>query len=78
MIDVKEILQSWGNAAFPTEEHKKKAEERARICASCESIKKVVLPVANVTVSYCGECGCPINKKTYSPKKSCPKKKWTV
>jgi hypothetical protein len=26
---------------------------------------------------FCGACGCPLNKKVFSPvEKSCPKNKW--
>jgi hypothetical protein len=76
MVNLAEIVKSWENATFPTEELKKRATERAAICAGCEMVRKVAIP--GLSFAYCGVCNCPISKKTYSPKKSCPLNKWTV
>ena len=70
-----EIAQSWVTALNPSEEKQKIADQRIAICDTCE-LKKYN-EVADFF--YCGDCGCPLKGKIYSPvEKSCPKQKWPV
>lgn len=74
--DIAEIIVAWHRSRNPTEEQKAIAEQRARICDTCEH-KKII----DATKTYiCGGCGCPIIKKIYSPKgpDACPKQKWII
>ena len=72
-----EIAKSWIAAENPTEEQKDIAEKRIAMCNSCEYSRynKVL------DYHYCGECGCPLSKKVFSPlpgQEACGVKKWTV
>lgn len=66
-MNFKEIINAWIISFNPTEDQKKLAELRGKVCDECPS--KVM--------GICGECGCPIGKKiftdTYNP---CPLFKW--
>lgn len=75
MNKLKEIAIAWYNAANPTPEMKKVAESRLEICDSCDAVKK-----PKIGPQYCGDCGCPLNKKIFSPNGpgACPRKKWVV
>lgn len=73
--DLLEIAVAWKRAANPTEEQQQVAEERLNICNDCEfkEFKRMIRSFV------CGACGCPLNKKVYSPKPgniACPKQKW--
>ena len=72
-----EIAVAWKRAANPTPEQQQVAEQRIAICDACEhkEFKKLIRSYA------CGACGCPLNKKVYSPKPgniACPKAKWPI
>ena len=73
----KEISSAWITATNPTPEEKKLAENRAAICNGCEFRKK---NTAVIDFYYCGLCGCPLDKKIFSPinleKNPCPESKW--
>jgi len=72
-----EIASAWIAAANPTEEQKQKAEARIAICNTCEYSRYAAL----TDIHYCGECGCPLKKKIFSPlppEEACPKKYWKV
>lgn len=84
---LKEISDGWYNDIFPTSEVLKYAEPRASICASCVlNVNNVcstqVQAEAVKDLEYMGEqrikgnlysgCGCPLSKKTKSPKSKCP------
>ena len=73
----KEIAAAWIEAANPTDESKKLAERRAAVCNGCEFRKK---NTTLVDFYYCSLCGCPLNKKIFSPvnpeENPCPKNKW--
>jgi len=79
-LDIKEIVTSWYNTFNPTKEEKELADKRFEICLKCPS-KKEILKGQKWTLR-CGECGCPLGAKTYSPKNylhkdgSCPLGKW--
>ena len=75
MNKISEIFTSWVTAANPTPEQQAIAQYRAGVCDSCD--KKTHAPVLNTFI--CGECGCPLNKKVFSPKpgkEACPLAKW--
>jgi hypothetical protein len=74
-MNFKTIIQSWIAAANPTEEQKTIAEKRYSICDMCPS-KKTITSKLEIGV-VCDECGCPINKKIFSPNfNECPLRKW--
>jgi hypothetical protein len=75
MLKIVEIAKAWITAANPTPEQKEIAEYRAGICDECPH--KTHIKAANTYV--CGLCGCPLNKKIFSPKpgqEACPDKRW--
>ena len=72
--DFLEIAVAWKRAANPTPEQAAVADSRLAVCNSCEFKAFVEL-----TRHYkCDACGCPLNKKVFSPKgpEACPKGKW--
>jgi ribosomal protein L37AE/L43A len=70
-----EIAQSWITALNPPEEKQKIADQRIAVCNTCEFKKHNEI----TDIFYCGECGCPLKGKVYSPvEKSCPEKFWPV
>jgi hypothetical protein len=74
MNKLKEIFQAWVAAANPTPEQLELATQRTEICDTCEhrSINKII------NADVCGLCGCPLNKKVFSPAgpDACPDKRW--
>lgn len=74
--DLLEIAVAWKRAAKPTEEQQEKAEQRLSICNGCEHKEFRTL----LRMYVCDACGCPLNKKIYSPKgpDACPKMKWPI
>ena len=75
MNKLKEIAIAWYRAAAPTPEQKKIADHRLEICNSCEQATQ-----AKMGFFYCAACGCPLEKKIFSPKgpEACPRQKWEV
>lgn len=74
--DLKEIALAWAHSMKPTPEQQAIADARLAICDTCEFKEFVKL-----TRFYkCNACGCPINKKVFSPSgaDACPKGKWAV
>jgi len=70
-----EIAVAWKRAANPTEEQQLIAEQRMKVCDTCE----FNVFVESLMYFKCDACGCPISKKVYSPKeRSCPKDKWPI
>lgn len=76
MFDFKEIMQAWVTKFNPTPEQHELALKRFAICEECPSKKIISNPVRNFFI--CGECGCPLEGKTHSPKRknACPLNKW--
>lgn len=71
-MNVKEIVTSWFNSFNGTKPQKELALERLEICNGCDEMK-----TNKINVIICGNCGCPINAKIFSPiYNSCPLKKW--
>jgi hypothetical protein len=74
-MDVIEIINAWKIANNPTPKQEELAKLRALICEVCPSKKVITKKIELATV--CGECGCPISKKIFSPKfNPCPLEKW--
>jgi len=75
MNKLSEIFQAWVAASKPTQEQQSIAKYRTSICDSCD--KKTYVKAVDMFV--CGECGCPLSKKVFSPKpgpEACPLAKW--
>jgi hypothetical protein len=75
MNKISEIFKSWVAEANPTPEQQALAEYRASVCDSC--FKKEYVKAFNIFI--CGDCGCPLSKKVFSPKpgpEACPLAKW--
>lgn len=74
-FDLKEVLSAWISKVHPTEEQKRLAEQRAKVCSSCEFMKEMIKD--SKSLNYCGSCGCILAAKVYSSKEgACPKGKW--
>lgn len=74
MNKIKEIAISWWRAENPTKEQSQLAEKRLSICMKCDSRRESV-----VFEFVCGECGCPLGKKIFSPiGAGCPLGKWNI
>jgi hypothetical protein len=72
MNKLTEIAISWWRAENPTKEQSDLAQKRLTICMGCDSRKESV-----VFTYVCGECGCPIGKKIFTPKTgTCDLHKW--
>lgn len=73
--DLREIAVAWARAANPTEEQQRRADARIAVCDACPLKQYQRL----VHMWMCGACGCPLNKKVYSPRgaEACPKGNWT-
>ena len=65
-----EIYPGWKNLILNKPEHAEMATERVNTCLDCEFLGKGVL------YNKCGQCGCPIQAKVFSPKSKCPENKW--
>lgn len=72
MNKIQEIAVSWWRAENPTKEQSELAQKRLEICVGCDSRKE------SIVFGYvCGECGCPIGKKIFTPKLgTCDLHKW--
>jgi hypothetical protein len=79
-LDFKEIVSAWYNTIKHTPELKELANKRFEICTQCPSKKETL--EGKEWSFVCGECGCPLKAKVYSPKTylvedgSCPLNKW--
>jgi rubredoxin len=75
MLKLAEIAKAWIAAANPTPGQKIIAEHRASVCDTCPSKAHNKI----MDFYFCSECGCPLNKKIFSPiegSKACPLAKW--
>ena len=75
MLKIVEIAKAWIAAANPSPEQKEIAEYRISICNECPH--KTYVQTLNMFT--CGLCGCPLQKKIFSPKpgpKACPDGRW--
>lgn len=70
MNKIEEIFKAWGIMFNPNDAQSELAIKRMEICNTCEFKK-------TSPVIYCGECGCALKAKIYSPKiGACPIGKW--
>ena len=70
MTKIEEIFHSWRIALDPNEQQSELASERIKICDEFEF--KNTIPII-----HCGECGCALKGKIFSPVKgACPHNKW--
>lgn len=75
MIDYKEIFESWKTSFNPTETQEELAQKRLNVCLGCDFRKELLQGIK--WSAYCGDCGCPINKKIFSKNfNTCTQKKW--
>lgn len=72
MNKIEEIFKAWGIMFNPSNAQSELAGKRMEICDTCESKK-------TSPIIHCGECGCALKAKVYSPKiGACPKGKWVA
>ena len=70
MNKIEEIFKAWGIMLDPNDIQSELAGKRMEICDDCDSKK-------TTPFIHCGECGCVLKAKVYSPKiGACPKGKW--
>lgn len=75
MIDYEEIFKAWKASVNPKPKQEELAEKRLNICLGCDYRKEVLKGVK--WSAYCGDCGCPINKKIFSSIfNACTQNKW--
>lgn len=76
-IDIKEITSAWWDSYFAEDNQKNLAKKRLSICEKCPSLEQKFKKIRKITITTCGECGCPISKKVFSNKfNACPLGKW--
>jgi hypothetical protein len=72
MNKIEEIFKAWGIMFNPKDIQTELAAARMEICDGCDSKK-------TTPIIHCGECGCLLKAKIYSPKiGACPRGKWTA
>lgn len=72
MNKLEEIFKAWGIAFNPNDLQSELAGKRMEICDKCDSKKTIPL-------THCGECGCALFAKVFSPKmEACPLGKWVA
>lgn len=70
MNKIEEIFKAWGIMLDPNDIQSELAGKRMEICDECDSKK-------TTPFIHCGECGCVLKAKVYSPKiGACPRGKW--
>jgi len=75
MIDYKEIFDAWKSSFNPTPTQEELAQKRLNVCLGCTYRKEVLKGIK--WSAYCGDCGCPLNKKVFSKNfNPCTQKKW--
>lgn len=75
MLKITEIAKAWIASFNPTPEQKATAEYRIKVCDECPHKTYT----KHLNVYTCGLCGCPLQKKIFSPKpglEACPDKRW--
>lgn len=73
--NLKEIAVAWWRSFQGTPEQTAIAQERLETCDGCPAKKYQEL----IRTFVCSDCGCPLNKKVFSPlpgDEACPRKKW--
>jgi hypothetical protein len=75
MFKLVEIAKAWIAAANPTPDQKQIANYRISVCDTCPHKSHI----GKIDVYVCGLCGCPLNRKIFSPlpgEQACPDKRW--
>lgn len=75
MLKITEIAKAWIASYNPTSEQKSIAEYRISVCQKCPNMGYIKA----ADIHICRLCGCPLNKKIFSPlpgQESCPDKQW--
>jgi len=75
MLKLVEIAKAWIAAADPTPEQEIIAGYRISVCDGCPNKKYY----KHIDRHVCGLCGCPLDKKIFSPlpgEEACPDKRW--
>jgi hypothetical protein len=74
-INYKEIFEAWKTSLNPTARREELAKLRLEVCLGCDYRKEVIKGLK--WSAYCGDCGCPLNKKIFSATyNACGLKKW--
>lgn len=79
-LDFKEIASAWYNKFTHNALQKQLADLRFDVCIKCPA-KQEIFKGKEWSLK-CGECGCPLKAKVYTPKTyldnggSCPLNKW--
>ena len=72
MNKIEEIFRAWGIMFHPNDTQRDLAAARTELCDTCDS--KRTTPII-----HCGECGCALKAKVYSPViGACPRGKWVA
>ena len=72
MNKIQEIFKAWKISYNPNDLESGLAIKLMEICDTCDSKK-------DKPYIHCGECGCVLNKKIYTPKiGACPRGKWVA
>jgi hypothetical protein len=70
MNKIEEIFKAWQISYNPTSLQGELAIKRMEICDTCDYKR-------NNPIIHCGECGCLLSKKIYTPViGGCPRGKW--
>jgi hypothetical protein len=70
MNKIEEIFKAWKISYNPNDLQSELAIKRMEICDDCDSKK-------TKPIIHCGECGCALKAKVYSPQiGACPRGKW--
>lgn len=75
MLNFVEIAKAWIAAANPTPEQQQIANYRISVCNGCPNKSYI----KHLGIYVCGLCGCPLNKKIFSPnpgREVCPDQRW--
>jgi hypothetical protein len=82
MLNLKNILNGWGNFIEKSEVTEALAETRAAHCVKCPELKEGKLlalikdDLKEVAGQYCALCYCPASAKIRSENETCPLSKW--
>jgi hypothetical protein len=72
MNKIEEIFKAWKISYNPNDLQSALAIKRMEICNTCDSKK-------DSPYIHCGECGCILSKKIYTPViGGCPRGKWVA
>mgnify|MGYP003342540235 CR=1 FL=1 len=77
MNKLREIFTAYYKKFNPSKDQELLAEARYEICKECPKLTAFLHIKQKKLVEKCGECGCVISAKIFSPKENaCPLNKW--